>query len=675
MSVRHQKVAILDAGSQYGKIIDRKVRELNIYSELLPLQTTAAKLKDTGFDAIIISGGPQSVHTEGAIKFDPLIFELNVPVLGICYGMQLMVQVFGGAIDSTSCRDDGQFDIIVDCTCPIFADLTSNSQTVLLTHGDSVLSTGGEFKTVGKLDNLVVAIANESKKFYGLQFHPEVDLTDNGKTMLRSFLFRICGLTGSYTVTNRESLCIDEIKEKVGTSKVLVLVSGGVDSTVLAALCYKALNPEQVIALHVDNGFMRKHESERVVKALKHVGVPVKLITASNTFYNSTTTLQVKQSKGKERKLVTRVLCQTSDPEEKRKIIGDTFMHIVNFQTQEHNLTLEDCFLAQGTLRPDLIESASHLVSNNADAIKTHHNDTQLVRQLRAKGRVIEPLKDFHKDEVRELGTQLGLPADIVMRHPFPGPGLAIRVICADEPYISTDFTQTQTMLRLISSYSHSISKPHALLQKIHAALESERDRNKLKILTERFPVKATLLPIKSVGVQGDGRTYSYVVGLSSNSEPDWEALFFLAKMIPRVCHNVNRVTYVFGKAVTDQIQDITPTTLSFNVLSTLRQCDWVANSILEKHKLMRNISQMPVVLLPLHFERDMIVREPSCQRCVVLRPFITNDFMTGLPAVPGNHLPEAVVMEMAQEVKKVHGIDRVLYDLTSKPPGTTEWE
>lgn len=151
MSVRHQKVAILDAGSQYGKIIDRKVRELNIYSELLPLQTTAAKLKDTGFDAIIISGGPQSVHTEGAIKFDPLIFELNVPVLGICYGMQLMVQVFGGAIDSTSCRDDGQFDIIVDCTCPIFADLTSNSQTVLLTHGDSVLSTGGEFKTVGKL--------------------------------------------------------------------------------------------------------------------------------------------------------------------------------------------------------------------------------------------------------------------------------------------------------------------------------------------------------------------------------------------------------------------------------------------------------------------------------------------------------------------------------------------
>nr|CAB3249850.1 GMP synthase [glutamine-hydrolyzing] [Phallusia mammillata] len=590
--------------------------------------------------------------------------------------MQLMNQHFGGVVETSPVREDGQFDTVVERSCALFRDLESDNQSVLLTHGDSVKTVAPGFTTVAKSGNLVTAIAKESRRLYGLQFHPEVDLTDNGKQMLKTFLYNISGLKPTYTVGSREEACLNLIKSTVGTSKVLVLVSGGVDSSVLTALCYKALKPTQVIALHVDNGFMRKNESQNVVKALKSRGIDVKLVNAGNIFYNSTTTLNVKHPKGAKRKIVSRVLCQTLDPEEKRKIIGDTFMNVVDFEAQELEISIDDCYLAQGTLRPDLIESASSLVSTNADAIKTHHNDTELVRALRAKGRILEPLKDFHKDEVRKLGKLLGLPNEVLMRHPFPGPGLAIRVICAEEIFQCADFSHTQTMLRIIASYSNSISKPHALLQKIHAVMSTDQEREKLRIYTERFPMKATLLPIKTVGVQGDCRTYGYVVGLSSNNEkPDWEVLFFLAKMIPRICHSVNRVAYVFGAAVTDQIQDVTPTVLSFNVLATLRQCDFVADKILTKHNVYNKISQMPVVLLPLHFDRDIFVREPSCQRSIVLRPFITKDFMTGLAAHPGKDIPSEVVTEMVKEIEKVPGISRVLYDLTSKPPGTTEWE
>uniref|UniRef100_H2Y9F1 GMP synthase (glutamine-hydrolyzing) n=2 Tax=Ciona savignyi TaxID=51511 RepID=H2Y9F1_CIOSA len=676
-------VVILDAGSQYGKIIDRRVRELNVFTQILPLQTCASVVKEIGCHCIIISGGPSSVHNGEAPDFDPEIFNLGIPILGICYGMQLINQTFGGTVETKVFREDGMFETELDRSCPIFKDLNQSRQSVLLTHGDSVHQVAKDFSIVGKSNGLVTAIASNDKKIYGVQFHPEVDLTINGKQILKTFLYNISGLKGNYTVTNREAACIHKIKTMVGKSKVLVLVSGGVDSTVLATLCYKALDPSQVVAIHVDNGFMRKNESQEVLKALKLVGVDVKLVCAANNFYNSTTTLHVKHAKGKERKVISRVLSQTLFPEEKRKIIGDTFMKIVDYEAHAiefdkkifRDMSLPEINIP-GTLRPDLIESASKLVSSNADAIKTHHNDTELVRALRARGRVLEPLQDFHKDEVRILGRQLGLPENTLMRHPFPGPGLAIRVICAEEAFLCPEFSQTQTLLRLLSGYCHSINKPHALLQKIHAVITSEEEREMLRKYTDRFQMKAVLLPIKSVGVQGDCRTYSYVVGLSSaEAKPDWETLFFMAKTIPRICHNVNRITYIFGEAVNDQIQDVTPTILSFNVLSTLRQCDNIAHSVLAQHNVVNKISQMPVVLIPLHFDRDTLCRGPSCQRSVVLRPFITNDFMTGLAAQPGKHIPEEVVLEMAKNIKSVPGISRVLYDLTSKPPGTTEWE
>ncbi|XP_004717485.1 GMP synthase [glutamine-hydrolyzing] [Echinops telfairi] len=511
-------------------------------------------------------------------------------------------------------------------------------------------------------------------KLYGAQFHPEVGLTENGKVILKNFLYDIAGCSGTFTVQNRELECIREIKEKVGTSKVLVLLSGGVDSTVCTALLNRALNQDQVIAVHIDNGFMRKRESQSVEEALKKLGIHVKVINAAHSFYNGTTTLPISDEDRTPRKRISKTLNMTTSPEEKRKIIGDTFVKIANEVIGEMNLKPEEVFLAQGTLRPDLIESASLVASGKAELIKTHHNDTELVRKLREEGKVIEPLKDFHKDEVRILGRELGLPEEFVSRHPFPGPGLAIRVICAEEPYICKDFPETNNILKIVADFSASVKKPHTLLQRVKACT-TEEHQEKLMQITSLHSLNAFLLPIKTVGVQGDCRSYSYVCGISSKEEPNWESLIFLARLIPRMCHNINRVVYIFGPPVKEPPTDVTPTFLTTGVLSTLRQADFEAHNILQESGYAGKISQMPVILTPLHFDRDPLQKQPSCQRSVVIRTFITSDFMTGIPATPGSEIPVEVVLKMVTEIKKIPGISRIIYDLTSKPPGTTEWE
>lgn len=338
---------------------------------------------------------------------------------------------------------------------------------VLLTHGDSIEKIADNFRPIAQSGSFCAGIYNEKLRLYGVQFHPEVDLTQNGRVMLKKFLFDICGLTGNFTMQGRELDCIKYIKETVGNNKVLVLVSGGVDSTVCSALLHKALKQEQIIAIHIDNGFMRKNETTKVQRSLQKIGLNLKVINAARAFYSGTTIVPIDKHDNNTRTKITKMLWMTSDPEEKRRIIGDVFVKVTDEIISDLNLKAEEVFLAQGTLRPDLIESASNLASNKADIIKTHHNDSELIRKLRIEGRVVEPLKDFHKDEVRTLGKDLGLPPEIVMRHPYPGPGLAIRVLCAEEPYIERDFSETQVLIKIVVDFDQMLQKKHALLNRV----------------------------------------------------------------------------------------------------------------------------------------------------------------------------------------------------------------
>jgi GMP synthase (glutamine-hydrolysing) len=662
-------VAILDAGSQFGKVIDRKIRELRVEARLMPLDTPVESLRaDPNLRAVIISGGPSSVYAADAPRVAPSFWvDIHVPVLGICYGMQLLGKTFGGSIERQATREDGQDQIEVDtANCAIFHSM-ERVQPVLLTHGDSLVDAGSELLVVARSSaGIIAGVMHKTRPLFGVQFHPEVDLTENGKQMFLNFL-RSANLQFSFTMEDRETVAIRMIRERAGNGQqVLCLASGGVDSTVCAALLLKALGPERVVCIHINHGFMRLRESEEVVAALEKIGVHVHLVNAVEDFRIATTTIP---ARGEQPAFETVQLHAAIQPEEKRKIIGDTFMRVCDRVMKDLKLDSTNLLLAQGTLRPDLIESGSHLASKKADAIKTHHNDTELVRELRRQGKIIEPLADYHKDEVRELGKSLGIPEHLVMRQPFPGPGLAIRILCADHPFVDDSFRATQALVDSMLAGTEPSSVGQAVYT--HAA--------------HLGGVRASLLPIRSVGVQGDGRTYAYVVGLTldrsdgSNAwipttEEQWTSLLLIAKGIPKISHKINRVVFVCGRSPLPSAEAIlhsfTDTRLSVEAVSRLQLADSAVNSILARDKLVTLLSQVPVVLVPLGFEKGRGAHS------VVIRTLQTHDFMTGVPATPCTPaLPLASLRDMVTNVAANEFVGRVLYDLTAKPPGTTEWE
>jgi GMP synthase (glutamine-hydrolysing) len=499
MLKEQEKIVVLDFGSQYNQLITRRIREFGVYSELHPHTVSAEDLKAMNATGIIFSGGPNSVYDENAFHVDPAIFELKLPILGICYGMQLMAMHFGGKVEKASHREYGKAEISVVKENLLFKDLP-NEQVVWMSHGDHVTVAPEGFEvTVTSPSCSVAAMADVSRGLYAVQFHPEVRHSIYGIDLLRQFVFGVCKAKGDWSMESYIELEIEKIRQEVGDKKVLCALSGGVDSSVVAVLIHKAIG-DQLTCMFVDHGLLRKGEAESVMKTFADgFNMNVIKIDARDRFMNK--------------------LAGVSDPETKRKIIGNEFIYV--FDDEAAKLEGMD-FLAQGTLYTDIIESGTA----TAQTIKSHHNVGGLPEDMQFK--LIEPLNTLFKDEVRALGTELGMPDEIVWRQPFPGPGLGIRVLGAI----------TEEKLEIVR-------ESDAILREEVRKAGLERD------IWQYF----TVLPdIRSVGVMGDARTYDYAIGIRAVTSIDgmtsdwarvpWDVLEKISVRIVNEVPNINRVLY-----------------------------------------------------------------------------------------------------------------------------------
>jgi GMP synthase (glutamine-hydrolysing) len=497
-----EAVAILDFGSQFAQLIARRVRELNVYSELLPHDTPMAELERRGVRAVILSGGPSSVYDEGAPKADPALWSGRIPLLGICYGLQLMAHELGGEVVPSTKREYGPATVTVTDGNGLFTGI-DRQQPVWMSHGDSILRPPEGFRATAQTDSTPYAgLADASRNLYGIQFHPEVVHTPIGREVLRNFVVGIAGVSPTWTAANLVETTVAEIRERVGDGHVICALSGGVDSAVAATLVHRAIG-DQLTCIYVDHGLMRKRESELLrVTFERDLGMRLVMVDARDRFLAR--------------------LAGVEDPEEKRRIIGDEFIRV--FEEEAAKLGQID-FLTQGTLYPDVIESKTS-ETKTSQKIKTHHNVGGLPADLRFK--LIEPLRYLFKDEVRRVGLELGLPEPMVQRQPFPGPGLAIRIIGE----VTADRLETLREADWI------------VIDEIKAA-------GLYRSLWQSF---AILTPVQSVGVMGDGRTYANVVAIRAVTSDDgmtadWARLPYevLAKISSRIVNEVpgvNRVVY-----------------------------------------------------------------------------------------------------------------------------------
>lgn len=498
-----QKVIIIDYGSQLTQLIARRVREAGVYSEIHSCQTSAEELKGYKPSALILSGGPANAGEEGAPRLDPGYLELGVPILGICYGMQLLALHFGGELERASSREYGPADLDLCAPSPLWTDIPANVPTpVWMSHGDTVKSLPENFTVIGKTSSIAIAaMADEEKRIYGLQFHPEVHHTVAGTQMIANFLFRIAGLSPDWNMASFVERSIGEIREKVGRGNVVCALSGGIDSTVVAVLLHKAIG-RQLYCIFVDNGLLRMDEANQVTSTLKeYFDLQLIRVDAADLFLKR--------------------IAGVADPEEKRKIIGHTFIEIFDEQARKIPDAL---FLAQGTLYPDVIESVS--AKGPSAVIKSHHNVGGLPERMKLK--LIEPLRELFKDEVRTLAQELGIPDTIVWRQPFPGPGLAIRVL------------------------GEVTEKRLEILRKADLIVQQELGISGWqRKIWQGF---AVLLPLRTVGVMGDSRTYENVVALRCVDSIDamtadwtrlpWDILAGISSRIINEVQGVNRVVY-----------------------------------------------------------------------------------------------------------------------------------
>ncbi len=630
-----EKLAILDCGGQYTKVIDRKVRELGVYTDIFPMGISAEKLE--GYGAVILSGGPASVWESGAPAYDSKIFSLGVPMLGICYGMQLIVEHFGGNVAPEYKTEYGQTEIKIDNTCPLFSGLET-CQPVLMSHGDAVTKMPDGFGLVAKTGSVCAGVWSEKLRIAGVQFHPEVDPTVNGIKMLDNFLRRICCFTEVYALEDRIQTSVDMIRRRVGEDgKVIVLVSGGVDSAVTAALLVKALKPEQVFAIHIDHGLMRKNESDLICSNLSELGLTqMQRINAEDAFFNTPLTIDGESYKP---------LSQTCEPEKKRAIIGHMFFVVTEEAAKKLNLDFSTAFLAQGTLRPDLIESGNPDVSGYAKKIKTHHNDVGVIRTLRDRGHVIETNWDWHKDEVRQVARMLGLDEAIASRQPFPGPGLGVRILCTDKEGRENTpeaLEKCRALEDIVSSHSDKLG--------------------------------CDIAPIQSVGVQGDHRSYKNMAVIYTEQgnpdDADLSSLFALSKKIPNELNYINRVTYCLNRNTPSGKLVCHPAYISHDSAELLRELDDITTRHLMSGEGKKKIAQCFAVLLPVSCDEGI-------KYSVAMRAVCTSDFMTAQPAIPGVDFPKEALFAARDEIaeKFRDRISLVLYDITGKPPATVEWE